>query len=136
MRCRENEEPKCTKYKEEVKPAKPPTNCVSWFDGCNNCSVRDNGLLMCTKMFCETTKTPKCTAYRTPDENCTKWYDGCNECSVRNGKIGACTEMACFVQSESKCLEDKTKPEKPVSRIPEGCTGWFDGCNSCGVENG
>lgn len=35
-------------------------NCNSWFDGCNNCNVLENGELACTKMFCETLAEPKC----------------------------------------------------------------------------
>jgi hypothetical protein len=40
-----------------------PENCVSWFDGCNNCTVGENGELACTRKFCspEMMMEPKCT---------------------------------------------------------------------------
>lgn len=30
-----------------------PTNCVSWYDGCNNCSKDSDGLEVCTERYCE-----------------------------------------------------------------------------------
>lgn len=30
-----------------------PNTCESWFDGCNNCVVGEDGSLACTKMFCQ-----------------------------------------------------------------------------------
>lgn len=39
------------------------TNCVSYFDGCNNCSVKDGKPEACTEMYCETPSEPKCLQY-------------------------------------------------------------------------
>lgn len=39
------------------------TNCISYFDGCNNCSVKDGKPDACTLMYCETPSTPKCNQY-------------------------------------------------------------------------
>jgi hypothetical protein len=41
------------------------TNCVSYFDGCNNCSVKDGKPDACTLMYCETPTEPKCLQYAT-----------------------------------------------------------------------
>lgn len=41
-----------------------PKNCVAWFDGCNNCSVKNGKLEACTLMYCETPTTPKCIEYK------------------------------------------------------------------------
>ncbi len=41
------------------------TNCVSYFDGCNNCSVKDGKADACTLMYCETPSAPKCLEYAT-----------------------------------------------------------------------
>ncbi len=30
-----------------------PKDCVSWYDGCNNCSKMENGLIVCTEMYCQ-----------------------------------------------------------------------------------
>ena len=124
--------PKCVTFRNEV-----PEHCTSWFDGCNTCSVgTDRNKLNCTEMACTTTKQPKCIM---ADSNCKTWYDGCNNCSVNDGKIGACTRRMCFTQGEPKCAEFKTggiKPSKPTATPPEGCVGWFDGCNHCSAKDG
>jgi hypothetical protein len=39
------------------------TNCVSYFDGCNNCSVKDGKADACTLMYCETPSEAKCLEY-------------------------------------------------------------------------
>ncbi len=43
-----------------------PENCSSWFDGCNNCMVGQNGALACTRKFCEPEMMmePKCTQFK------------------------------------------------------------------------
>jgi len=41
------------------------SNCVSYFDGCNNCTVKDGKADACTLMYCETPSQPKCTQYAT-----------------------------------------------------------------------
>lgn len=35
-------------------------SCKSYSDGCNTCSVGDNGLTACTQMYCFQAGTPKC----------------------------------------------------------------------------
>ena len=47
------------------------TNCISYFDGCNNCSVKNGRPDACTLMYCETPSEPKCTEYTTGSE--TTW---------------------------------------------------------------
>lgn len=44
------------------------TNCVSYFDGCNNCTVKDGKADACTLMYCETPSEPKCLQYATGTE--------------------------------------------------------------------
>lgn len=41
-----------------------PQNCSSWFDGCNNCMVSEDGTAACTKMYCEEPTQAKCREYR------------------------------------------------------------------------
>lgn len=38
----------------------PPADCVSWFDGCNRCVVRDGQMVGCTRMMCVQTQAPRC----------------------------------------------------------------------------
>ena len=41
-----------------------PTNCASWYDGCNTCMVNIDGTLSgCTNMMCITENKPKCKSY-------------------------------------------------------------------------
>merc|ERR1712228_481733 len=35
-------------------------NCVSYYDGCNNCVCGSNGMAACTRMMCFRKGTPKC----------------------------------------------------------------------------
>lgn len=42
----------------------PPKGCVSWFDGCNTCSLQSNGQAACTLMACEDKPAPgRCIRY-------------------------------------------------------------------------
>lgn len=45
------------------------SGCVSYFDGCNDCSVKDGKPDACTLMYCETPTEPKCNEYATGSES-------------------------------------------------------------------
>ena len=40
-----------------------PSNCATWFDGCNTCQVRDGRADICTMMYCFTQNEPACINY-------------------------------------------------------------------------
>ena len=40
-----------------------PTDCVSWYDGCNSCIVRDGMISGCTRMMCFREDNPRCLSY-------------------------------------------------------------------------
>src|SRR5690242_12183166 len=43
------------------------TNCTSWFDGCNTCSVENGVIGGCTRKACKASaEAPKCLAYKSP----------------------------------------------------------------------
>lgn len=46
-----------------------PRDCLTWYDGCNSCSVNDGLLEACTMMYCFTTNDPRCTQYLNSDLN-------------------------------------------------------------------
>ncbi len=46
---------------------KLPKNCVSWFDGCNNCTVENGELSACTLRYCENLAKAYCTQYVNSD---------------------------------------------------------------------
>jgi hypothetical protein len=48
---------------EEKTVAIVPETCSVRFDGCNSCSVGDNGELACTKMACAEQQEPMCTVH-------------------------------------------------------------------------
>jgi hypothetical protein len=50
------------------------TNCISYFDGCNNCSVKDGKVDACILMFCETPSEPKCLEYATTGSDLNSWW--------------------------------------------------------------
>lgn len=40
-----------------------PNNCISWYDGCNTCSVNNGKIGGCTMMMCFQQGTPECRQY-------------------------------------------------------------------------
>lgn len=40
-----------------------PSDCTTWYDGCNRCSVSNGAVGACTKMMCKTSTTKFCMAY-------------------------------------------------------------------------
>jgi hypothetical protein len=57
--------PKCESYYSPVEDEKAKlqaqlNNCASWYDGCNDCVVKDGNILGCTKMYCEKKSKPYC----------------------------------------------------------------------------
>merc|ERR1719231_651855 len=46
-----------------VSPAKIPKNCVTWYDGCNTCNVKDGKPTGCTKKACLLNTNPYCKQY-------------------------------------------------------------------------
>ena len=82
------------------------TNCISYFDGCNTCTVASGQVAACTKMYCETPAEPQCLLYEWTGmdlSGCVSYFDGCNNCSVKDGRPDACTMMYCETPSEPKC---------------------------------
>jgi len=42
---------------------KIPSNCASWYDGCNTCSVNNGKIGECTRMYCFSPGESECTSY-------------------------------------------------------------------------
>jgi hypothetical protein len=40
------------------------SGCISYFDGCNSCTIDSSGRTECTAMACEVTGEPKCLKYK------------------------------------------------------------------------
>jgi hypothetical protein len=43
-----------------------PTNCISWYDGCNTCQVNNGQIGACTRMMCFREDNPYCLSFQTP----------------------------------------------------------------------
>jgi len=127
----------------EPETPKCPADCLTFFDGCNNCKCDGNGnISSCTKKFCMEKKEPKCVK-SVEDENkpnvedpkcpadCATFFDGCNTCKCDgNGSVIGCTKKFCPKDKykEKKCM-DKDTPK--TEKCPADCSTWFDGCNTC-----
>ncbi|MCX6823272.1 MAG: DUF333 domain-containing protein [candidate division SR1 bacterium] len=97
------------------------TNCVSYFDGCNHCSVKDGKADACTLMYCEKPTEPKCLQYATgtattpTTETTTGTTSLANPASVNCEKKGGTLEIVtaadggqsgiCTLSDGSKCEE-------------------------------
>jgi len=90
------------------KPKLDLSNCESYFDWCNNCSVVDWVLSACTLMYCEKPTQAKCTKYKPDLSNCESYFDWCNNCSVVDWKISWCTKMYCKTNTQAKCIKTKS----------------------------
>ena len=120
------------------------TNCISYFDGCNNCTVENGKLSACTLMYCETPAEPKCNQYATGTEdpasvelanpasvNCeNKWWKLEIVTSADGSQLGMCTlpdgtvcEERAYMRGECWTTNDwVSSPSNPGSEQPTACT--------------
>ncbi len=57
-------QPQCLEYK---RTGMDLSDCISYFDGCNTCTVKDGRPFACTLMYCETPAEPYCREYATDE---------------------------------------------------------------------
>jgi hypothetical protein len=87
-----------------------PNNCSIWYDGCNTCTLLENGEMVCTEMACQETAEEECLKYTQESENkiplqCSIWNDGCNVCEVIDGDIVSCGNNTCESTRTPTCIE-------------------------------
>lgn len=122
-----------------------PKDCVSWYDGCNTCTVENQQIGACTKKACTNKEAPRCLERDTSTPavvdnipaNCISWFDGCNTCTVENGQLGACTEMYCERKRSPMCAEydlERTELTFKIDAQKRACTGVAP--QQCLVVNG
>jgi hypothetical protein len=88
-----------------------PSDCVSWFDGCNTCTAKNGALLACTLMYCSEPGEAKC---------------------LESGAMDHVVEAHDKGKDEGEAVSSSSSSSS--SHVPEGCTTWFDGCVACGVQ--
>jgi len=99
--------------------------CASWDDGCNTCNVDTNGVLACTRMFCEKENLgeAKCMDATEPD--------------IVGGPTGDAKQDACcgggsacgwtYCEALDKCVQEWETPCPPASTATEpGVVNYFD----------
>jgi hypothetical protein len=94
-----------------------PKDCLTWFDGCNECQIKGNQKT-CTEIQCLQPTKAVCKQKKETmiPKECVSWFDGCNRCMVNNGKLGGCTKMYCFTnQDDPHCMSYSigNTPSKP-----------------------
>jgi hypothetical protein len=89
-----------------------PSDCVSWFDGCNMCTAKDGQLLGCTLKYCSEPGEAKCL-----------------DSAAMDHVVDATGEAA----GEAVAPPPPNAAGSSSSHVPKGCTTWFNGCVSCGV---
>jgi putative hemolysin len=97
------EKQKCLRvWEEDCNKYQIPKNCISWYDGCNNCFVENGVITACTLMYCETPAEAYCMQYLT-DANppvgianpastfCIQNGGELNIVDTNEGQVGYCT---------------------------------------------
>jgi hypothetical protein len=123
-----------------------PNNCISWFDGCNTCSVNNGKIGGCTMMMCFQQGTPECRAYDQGHRRLSEHYSSENE--ICGGFMPARLIKECLpglecvntmgpmiADAPGVCKRDcpKLSPSRDMygNCVEPGCRTWFDGCNNC-----
>lgn len=96
-----------------------PAGCTRWFDGCNSCSVTEDGEKgACTKKACKgSMETPSCKAFA-------------------EGFSAPETPEATTAADEEAAPDTMPEVARDAVDVTEGCKIWFDGCNQCVVMGG
>jgi hypothetical protein len=106
----------CGKCIKRIVSKRCPTNCSTWYDGCNTCRCVNGRIMGCTKRYCKRYTRPYCKKKKCPT---------CKTIRCRSGY--RCVN----VRGCGKCVK------RIVSkRCPRKCVSWYDGCNTCRCVNG
>lgn len=109
--------------------------CVEYFDGCNTCTKSDDGISLCTLMYCGETETEAyCTKYEDPSITCNRGHGWsvCWDDWITYDTY--CELIAAWVEKtwDWSCWTDV--PMYSLKAIPDTCVKWYDGCNECVVD--
>lgn len=110
------------------------TDCISYFDGCNNCTVENGKPSACTLMYCETPGEPKCNEYAS--DNIGIANPASTNCVNKGGKleivdttwwqVGMCT------LSDGKVCEERAYMEGECGKNDILIINNFESCAQAG----
>ena len=103
-----------------------PKDCLTWFDGCNECQIKGNQK-SCTETQCLQPMKTVCKQKETLTipKDCVSWFDGCNRCMVSDGRVGGCTRMYCFNNQDTPHCMSYTKGKHPL-KVGEVCSRFCE----------
>ena len=105
-----------------------PENCISWNDGCNTCSFKNNRLTGCSEKVCyELKHKSKCETYSTDKGkissflNCNNFYD----------KVSTMNSVCCSGEKNGNCVGSFPKTCSPecssiVQLLFKDCGGFLE----------
>ena len=84
-----------------------PDNCVTWYDGCNTCQVRNGRADICTLMYCFQQSEPYCMHFTTDDlrigEICYRFCEDGTQESI-NRRDGCPANTQCISKLEKNSI--------------------------------
>lgn len=84
-----------------------PDNCVTWYDGCNTCQVRNNRADICTLMYCFQQSEPYCMHFNTDplreNEICYRFCEDGSQETI-NRRDGCPVNTQCVSESQKNSV--------------------------------
>ncbi len=98
----------------KIEEIKIPNNCISWYDWCNTCSVKDWIIWACTERYCIRHDTPKCLKYKKEEIVCPVFKliapkEGCHYDYIKDKNDCKIPKLICKEQKYKYKLTDSLK---------------------------
>lgn len=95
--------------KNNGRPAGIDPDCKKWNDGCNTCSIDDDGFVYCTEMYCEEYGEAKCLDEPNEPRICPTvcipmWVLKDNKCTFNDCGSGCGADGITTFETETECL--------------------------------
>jgi hypothetical protein len=97
----------CQEKPGEIKKRAPivPAGCTEFFDGCNDCPVKNGKKGTCsTKNTCNVKAAVSCKKEKTKAE-CEVWFTGCNFCYIDRKGVETCSKNVCVIEDKPFCFK-------------------------------
>ena len=111
-----------------------PANCLSFFDGCNDCVCNENGLTIkrCTTRNCLPIQYSKSFCYECKPG----YYIKDNECIPEQITVDRCAAMRC--RNGYRCIDGKCEVSVTIDndKCPANCESYITRCSSKNCTTG